>query len=148
MPQLDILTFLNSYIWFLIIFFGFFYVFSIFLLPNIYFVFRVREKYYSDLRLIDSFTSEFNKCLKEVNLGSPKPILFETSAGLRHLNTSELVSASLKSYSTVLESLNSGFISASINQQYMFYILSYSTLIPVFSAVTILTADYTELSDF
>lgn len=147
MPQLDILTFSNSYIWFLIVFFGFFYVFSIFLLPSVYFVFRVREKYYDELYLIDKFVSDFNKGMSKMELAGSESILFETAAGFRRLRAPKLAANSLRSYGTILEALLNGCNSKTISQQYIFYVLAYSVLIPTFSTVVMLVSNYADLLD-
>jgi hypothetical protein len=116
-------------------------------LPNIYFVFRVREKQNNELHLVSKFVSEFNKGMSKLELAGSESILFETTAGFRRLRAPKLAANSLRSYETILEALLSSCNSKAISQQYMFYVLAYSVLIPTFSTATVLANNYVELLD-
>ena len=79
MPQLDILSFSSELIWFLLLFFVSFFIFLLFLLPNVYAVLRTREKRRYSLNMLVK-SSELNSRFLDSYTGkSPLSLSFASS---------------------------------------------------------------------
>lgn len=144
MPQLDIITFSSSYVWFLVFFFGFFYIFVSIFLPNIYFIFRVREKSLNDLENFITFAETFNGTLDKADFADTESlgIEFATKKGSLNLNPTKLFQSSTTTYTNLIEALRLESTSYAAIQQHSYYLLAYSSLIPSFSALTFFISNY------
>lgn len=144
MPQLDIITFSSSYVWFLLFFFGFFYIFVSIFLPNIYFIFRVREKSLNDLDNFIAFAETFNNTLDKADFAESESlgIEFTTKQGLLNLNPTKLFQNSTSAYTNLIDALQSENKNYAAIQQHSYYLLAYSSLIPSFSMLTFFISNY------
>jgi|SRR5690554_1755757 len=144
MPQLDIITFSSSYVWFLLLFFGFFYIFVSIFLPNIYFIFRVREKSLNDLEDFISFAETFNNTLDKADFADAESlgIEFATEKGSLNLNPTKLFQSSASVYTSLIEALRSESKNYAAVQQHSYYLIAYSSLIPSFSTLTFFFSNY------
>jgi hypothetical protein len=144
MPQLDIITFSSSYVWFLLFFFGFFYIFVSVFLPNIYFIFRVREKSLNDLENFINFAETFNNTLDKADFADTESlgIEFATNKGSLNLNPTKLFQSSALVYNNLIDALRFESKNYAAVQQHSYYLLAYSSLIPSFSALTFFISNY------
>ncbi len=144
MPQLDIITFSSSYVWFLLFFFGFFYIFVSIFLPNVYFIFRVREKSLNDLDNFINFAETFNSTLDKADFADTESlgIEFMTEKGALNLNPTKLFQSSTSVYTNLIETLRLESKNYAEIQQHSYYLLAYSSLIPSFSTLTFFISNY------
>ena len=147
MPQLDIITFSSSYVWFLLLFFGFFYVFVSVFLPNIYFIFRVREESLNGLENFITFAETFNSTLDKADFADTESlgIEFATKKGSLNLNPTKLFQSSVSVYTNLIDALHLESKNYAAAQQHGYYLLAYSSLIPLFSTLTFFVSNYRSL---
>ena len=147
MPQLDIIAFSSELTWFLIIFFGFFYVFISFFLPNIYFIFRVREKNKVKLSQFVEFTGEFTKNLDEVDfLDTEAGMRLEVNDNYLLLNPAKLFQDSVSKYGSIISKIDTENIRFFNSQRSTYYALAYFFLIPPFVEFTAFINSYSSLA--